>query len=172
MNTFAHSLHNSQSKEDVVSSRQVLKNALSELLPTKEEFVENFKELKFSKQNIPTNMLAKHIINRWEAILNDSDVFESESSIEHILDENSDNDVTTMVGNLLLLEQRINSNILCGLTLEDKFRYYSDSKYVMVEKFIDEHSNDVDWSEENIINRTETFGCELYEKLTELVKNI
>ena len=172
LNTFAHSLHDAQSKEDVLLARQTLKNTLIELLPTKEDFIANFKELKFSKQNIPTNLLAKYIINKWESISNDSDVLEMESSIEHIMDEDPNKENTLLIGNLLLLEQRINSSIPNGLSLSEKTTYYADSKYTMVNDFVNELSPNYKWTEDLIISRSESLGSLLYDKLVEIVNTI
>ena len=68
LNNFAYSLHASTSREDVQVARQELKSALLALLPTKEEFVVNFKELKYSKTNISSNTLSKYIINDWKVM--------------------------------------------------------------------------------------------------------
>ena len=172
LNTFAHVLHDAKSKEDVLAARQSLKTALIDLLPTQEDFVTNFRELKFSKKSIPTNMLSKHIMNRWEALVNDSDVYESESSMEHIMDENQDNPTTLQIGNILLLEQRINSEIPGGLSLAQKVPHYEGSKYSMVEMFLQESQPDFEWTEKEIEERGKKFAEAMYTKLVELVENI
>ena len=172
LNTFAHSLHDSQCKEDIQNARQVFKKSLLEIIPTKEEFVMNFTELKFSKNNIPTNVLAKYIVNKWEAIISDSDVLESESSIEHIMDEDDSNELTLKMGNLLLLEQRINSSIPNGLEFSHKKDRYLDSKYNMVSDLLKEYDSVSVWTNDLIDARSISFGEELYEKLIEIVKLI
>lgn len=172
LNSFAHALHSSTSSDDVLNARKLLKEQLVELVPTQEEFVTNFKELKFSKNTIPTNMLTKHIINKWEMIIGDSDVQELESSIEHILDEDDSTEYTLSIGNLLLLEQRINSQIPHGLSLKEKSTYYTDSKYTFVEEFINDYKSQDIWDEECIKKRSEVFAVKYYNKLIEIVKQI
>lgn len=172
LNTFAHSLHDSQNADDVYEARKILKESLMELIPNEEEFVTNFAELKYSKENIPTNVLSKYILNKWEALISNSDVFESESSIEHILDENYNDEITKNIGNLLLLEQRINSDIPAGLTFAFKKEYYSQSKYNMAAEFIRENENTGDWDHEKIGMRSRLFATNFYRKLVELVSSI
>ncbi|MBE6824748.1 MAG: DUF262 domain-containing protein [Ruminococcaceae bacterium] len=172
LNNFAYSLHAAKSKEDIVEARKILKGSLLMLLPTQEDFIANFIELKFSKKNIPSNVLSKYILNKCEAIINDSDILEMESSIEHIKDEDPTNDNTLLIGNLLLLEQRINSSIPNGLELDGKKKYYSNSRYTMVSEFLKntEHLNT--WSDEDILIRCESLGEWLYDKLVDIVKSI
>lgn len=172
LNTFAHSLHDAKDSDDVYKARATLKDSLLELIPTEEEFLLNFVELKYSKENIPTNMLSKYILNKWEAIISDSDVFESEASIEHIIDENNDDETTKNIGNLLLLEQKINSGIPSGISLSSKKNYYINSKYKMVENFINEYSNDEEWTCEKTDERSKALATNLYNKLVELVNAI
>lgn len=172
LNSFAHLLHESKSKEDIQKARKILKDSLITLIPTKEEFVANFKELKFSKNNISTNVLSKYIMNKFESIFSDSDLLESESSIEHIMDEVFENQMTLNIGNLLLLEQRINSGIPSGLNLSDKKDYYSASKYVTVDSFINKYGDVSEWTEEHINSRSTALGELLYEKLVEIINAI
>lgn len=172
LNTFAYDLMNSSSNDEVNRVRGVLKSNLLELIPQKEEFVENFSNLQFSKTPLSTNVITKHILNRWEALTNESYVYELESSIEHICDENFEDPVTLNIGNLLLLEQRINSSIPHGQDIAQKKEYYLNSKYTSVKTFIEESENISCWSEENIISRSKKFAEAYYEKLVELVEKI
>ena len=172
LNSFAHLLHESKSKEDIQKARQDLKASLIAIIPTKEEFVANFKELKYSKNNISTNMLTKYIMNKFESIYSDSDLLESESSIEHIMDEVFENEQTLNIGNLLLLEQRINSSIPSGLKLSNKKNYYSESKYVTVDNFAKEYVDLSEWTEEHIESRSISLGELLYTKLVEIINAI
>ena len=137
-----------------------LKQLLIDLLPTEEEFVENFTKLKFSKKNISSNVLTKYAINKWQCLLDGSDTMLPDSSIEHIEDEDDNIADTCLIGNLLLLEQRINSRMPTNSSFKEKLVYYQDSKYSMVDNFIKENSGKISWSEEDILKRGQTWAKE------------
>ena len=156
----------------MLEARKELKKSLVDLIPTKADFIGNFKELKYSKTSIPTNVLSKYVVNKWECIVSDSDVFETESSIEHIMDENLEHQETVLIGNLLLLEQRINSSIPNGLSFADKNKYYLDSKYNSVKEFMEVDASTSEWSGDEIVKRCEVLGEELYNDLVKIVNEI
>ena len=172
LNIFAYSIMHSNSKEDVNNARAELKSYLLELIPQKSEFVEKFSNLQFSKSPLSTNVITKHVLNRWESLITDSDVFESESSIEHISDENAEAPITLNIGNLILLEQKINSSIPQGQDINKKREYYAKSKYTCVQTFIDETKAITCWQEECIKSRSIIFAEKYYEKLVDLVEKI
>ena len=76
------------------------------------------------------------------------------------------------IGNLLLLEQRINSSIPSGLSLDQKKSYYSDSKYTTVSEFIKEYRDVADWTTTHIDLRAGFLGERLYDKLVDFVNSI
>lgn len=149
-----------------------LKQSLVDLLTTEEEFAENFTMLKYSKKSIPSNVLTKYVINKWQCILDGSDTMLPDSSIEHIKDEVANDEETCLIGNLILLEQRINSGIPANSSFEEKLVYYNDSKYSMVHNFIEENSKKTSWAEDDIFKRGKIWAKTYYEKIVALINKI
>lgn len=171
LNTAAFTLYKATTKKAVIEAIKNLKNSLLELMPTKEEFVEKFVELKYSKQNISSNMITKYTVNNWQNIISGSDTMLPDSSIEHILDENPENEFSLTIGNLLLLEQRINSTIPHGLTLKEKLEYYKLSKYEIVAGFMTDYKQDI-WDNNDIETRSKIWAENYYNCLNELIDSI
>ncbi len=75
-----------------------------------------------------------------------NELFDDEGSVEHI---NPENDDTISIGNLILLEVRINNDAgereYC-----DKIDFYKTSKYEWIKQFIDEYPT---FSKDNINDR-------------------
>lgn len=171
LNNAAYLLYQAKTPKEVETTLLDLKRNLTELLPTEEEFIESFVQLKYSKKNMPTNILTKYIVNKWQMIISNSDTILPDSSIEHILDETGNQEETLLIGNLLLLEQRINSEIPKGLTLSEKREYYRKSKYENVTKFLDDYKMK-NWGKENIIERANSWAKEFYNKLRNIITSI
>ena len=95
-----------------------------------------------------------------------------DSSIEHIKDEVANDEETCLIGNLILLEQRINSGIPANSSFEEKLVYYNDSKYSMVHNFINESSEKTSWAEDDILKRSQSWAKEYYAKIVALINEI
>ena len=113
---------------------------LKSLLPKYEVFEEAFMSLTYSKKNNPNNLKSKYVLNTMYCYYNMKPVFPDDGSIEHILPEN-DNDSTLNIGNLILLEDRLNKKVETK-PYADKKANYIDSDYKEVKSFIAEHQ---DW---------------------------
>lgn len=172
LNTFALNIFQAKSINEINEAIKELKQLLIGLLPTEEEFAENFTKLKFSKKNISSNVLTKYAINKWQCLLDGSDTMLPDSSIEHIEDEDDSITDTCLIGNLLLLEQRINSGIPTNSSFKEKLVYYQDSKYSMVDNFIKENSGKISWAAEDILKRGQTWAKEYYEKVVTIINEI
>lgn len=157
--TFSHGLYISNNLEEINSACVEFKNSLIALLPTKEEFADNLKKLKYSKQSLPTNVLSKHVINKYEMILSEKDNYEDDGSIEHILDEKTENEYTLMLGNLVLLEQKINSSIPKG-DFKFKKSFYDKSAFSSVKQLID-FGQSIDIFDEAIIEKRFNIICNI-----------
>lgn len=171
LNTAAFALYKATTKEAVQAAITTLKSSLIELIPTKEEFIEKFVELKFSKQNISSNMITKYTVNKWQNIISGSDTMVQDSSIEHILDENQENELSLSIGNLLLLEQKINSIIPHGLSLKEKLEYYKSSKYEIVTEFIKDYKQDI-WENSDIKARGKAWAEIYYSRIKAVIESI
>lgn len=171
LNDFAYNIFQAKTSSDINQTVTQLKSDLINLLPTEEEFVENFVQLKYSKLNISSNVLTKFAVNYWHCMSDNSDVFLSDSSIEHIKDEVETNETTKLIGNLLLLEQRINSNIPNNLSFERKKTYYEKSNYSDVRQFISQTSNFKKWDEDEIQERSKNWAKEYYKKILKTIRD-
>ena len=171
LNDFAYNIFQAKTSSDINQTVTQLKSDLINLLPTEEEFVENFVQLKYSKLNISSNVLTKFAVNYWHCMSDNSDVFLSDSSIEHIKDEVETNETTKLIGNLLLLEQRINSNIPNNLSFERKKTYYEKSNYSDVRQFISQTSNLKKWDEDEIQERSKNWAKEYYKKILKTIRD-
>lgn len=171
LNDFAYNIFQAKTSSDINQTVTQLKSDLINLLPTEEEFVENFVQLKYSKLNISSNVLTKFAVNYWHRMSDNSDVFLSDSSIEHIKDEVETNETTKLIGNLLLLEQRINSNIPNNLSFERKKTYYEKSNYSDVRQFISQTSNLKKWDEDEIQERSKNWAKEYYKKILKTIRD-
>ncbi len=172
LNTFAYNMFHVENNNEIRDIVKELKQSLVDLLPTEEEFAENFTMLKYSKKSIPSNVLTKYVINKWQCILDGSDTMLPDSSIEHIKDEVANDEETCLIGNLILLEQRINSGIPANSSFEEKLVYYNDSKYSMVHNFINESSEKASWAEDDIFKRGKIWAKTYYEKIVALINKI
>lgn len=172
LNVFAYNVFQASDKNEINHAVVQLKEELINLLPSEEEFVENFIQLKYSKLNISSNLLTKYVVNNWQCLLDNSDTFLPDSSIEHIKDEIENDEQTKLIGNLLLLEQRINSSIPSGLSFEDKKDYYKNSKYNSVNKFISDTLDFKKWDNDDIQARSISWAKEYYKKLFDTINSM
>ena len=170
INSFAHDLFLCNDVEPIKECLRTYIESLTSLLPNEDEFVEGFKRFKFSKQPISTNVMSKHLINVFEMLVSKSDIFEINSSIEHILDEDIEDESTLCIGNLLLLEQSINSSIPKS-DLKNKKIYYEKSKYKMVSMFLEENNSKQVFCKIDIEDRSKNLAKEMYKISSALIKN-
>lgn len=125
---------------------ELLLTPLEKLFPTYEEFEKGFILLYYTKKESPSNVKTKYIINKINCFYENKEIFDEEGSIEHIIPEN---DLTTNIGNLILLERNINT-IAGNKAYKKKISDYSNSKYKWISKFMQDHS---DWTIKEIQGR-------------------
>jgi len=94
-------------------------------------------------------------------IYSKKDTFEQNSSIEHILDESTTFDYSTSIGNLVVLEQNINS-VIPVLEFKDKIPFYRKSVYKSINVLLDNYSNVIKFDESIINSRTEEIAKVIY----------
>ena len=161
---FAIELRKCKNKEE---AKKVIDNflikRLDQLCPTYAEFSTNFKKLTYSKGgDKQMNIKTKYAINKLNLHYSEKGVFEEDGSIEHIIPE-SNGVFATNIGNLILLEEKINND--CDeLIYENKLDYYEKSNYCWIKEFMKEHQN---WTKNDIEKRAE-FLADLYYK--EIIK--
>lgn len=159
--TFARNLRKSQTKDDVNKKIDGLMKKLDNYYPSYEDFKAAFVRLEYSKQDAPDNMKVKYIINKLECFFSpNSEIFEVDGSVEHILPESTGNKALN-IGNLILLEMCLN-NEAGQKKYQEKKSIYQKSKYDWVKEFIMQHSS---WSDDNIAIRAENMADIYYHKI-------
>ena len=156
---FAIQLRKSNNKEDSNIIISDLKKNLESLYPSYEDFKNKFITLAFSKAENPLNVKTRYAVNKLSCYFENSELFDDKGSIEHILAET--NDKTLNIGNLILLEEKL--NIEAGNEeYATKKTVYEKSTYSWVKDFI---ANNVTWNENDINNRAVALSKIYYEKI-------
>ena len=96
-------------------------------------------------------MKVKYIINKMYCYFTNGkeEIFPDNGSIEHILLESS-GERALNIGNLILLEIKLNNNAGQAAYADKRQKYYLESNYDWVKNFIDEHTS---WTEEDVLVR-------------------
>lgn len=148
-------LRESKSKSDTNNIlNEYLYQAFKDRYPEKEEFISSFVHLRFSKENTSTNTITKYALNKISCKLNNNETFSSDSSVEHIINEDLTNENTLLIGNLICLEIDLN-NEASDLAYEEKLEVYKKSKYNQVLNFC---KNNPDFNEDEIEKRSKILG--------------
>ena len=154
---------------DKASSNEIIEkllfNPIRKLFPSYTNFRDNFKKLQFSKRDLPNNMniKTKYVINKLNLFYNQKEIFEDDGSIEHIVPEMS-SDIAYNIGNLILLEQKLN-NDADNLNYQEKIIIYKKSNYKWIQKFLDKYH---EFREKEIEKRAENLSILYYTKILEL----
>lgn len=141
----------------------ILINNLDKIFVSFQEFEQGFIELSYTKKNSPSNVKTKYAINKIASYFAEKELFEDDGSVEHIFPESVDtnNGYTNNIGNLILLEQKLNKEADC-LELDQKINIYKRSNYQWVKIFIE---NNKTWSYENVQKRSEELAKLYYTKI-------
>jgi hypothetical protein len=138
-----------------------LYDAFYDRFPSREEFIEKFATIRFSKGNLSSNVIAKYAVNKISANYAERDIFWDNSTIEHILNENEKDDNTLFIGNLIALESNLN-NEADKLSFEEKREIYNKSNYKQVKNFVKENEH---FTFENVLKRSKKLGDYYYTKI-------
>ncbi len=149
--------------DDKAVARTIIADLIAQLdaiyIPYK-EFEEKFVLLTYTKKDSPSNIKTKYAINKIAAYYEDSEVFDDEGSIEHILSESED-ERNLNIGNLILLEQRLNQDA-DNLDYANKIEVYAKSSYKWIHEFI---ADNVEWDNEKALDRSKALATFYYTKL-------
>lgn len=133
---------------------------LGKLYPSYDVFSAKFKELFFTKKDDPANVKCKYAICKLNCYFSGKDIFEDDGSIEHILSETT-GDRTLNIGNLILLEGKVNSSAGQKSYVE-KIPCYQKSQYIWIKRFIEVNK---DWDEGMINERAERLSAVYYKEI-------
>lgn len=104
-------------------------------------------------------MKTKYAIQKLNCFYSETEVFDDNGSIEHILPES--NEISLNIGNLILLELKINNKAKNNSYLTKK-EDYSRSNYKWVQNFVKSHEA---WNENEINARAKQLAQIYYEKI-------
>ena len=149
---------------DKIKVKELVENKLvvplQKLLPKKEEFIDNFVELRYSKRDLPTNIKAKYVLNRINCYYENKELFSEDGTIEHIISE-VEGDECLNIGNLILLENELNKEA-DSMKYCDKIATYKRSKYKWVKDFISKNPN---WISTMILDRAKEMAECYYDNI-------
>lgn len=146
---FAIKLRASTSKEDAKGIIDELIDQLDAIYISYQDFEDKFIMLVYSKKDNPSNLKTKYAINKIACFYEGSEVFDDEGSIEHILSE-SETDDSINIGNLILLERRLNEEA-DNLDYAAKINVYKKSSYKWMQDFLSNHD---EWDNDKVIVRS------------------
>lgn len=145
---------------DKQQAQQVLDDFLYKplglLLPTRDQFVERFVTMTYTKQSTLSNMKCKYAINKIQCYYQNTEVFDDNLSIEH-LEAEMNGEVTLNIGNLIGIEGNLNSEA-GGESFANKLPIYKKSNYKWMGEFLKRNKT---WDESKISARAKQLG-ELY----------
>lgn len=145
---------NKQQAQQVLD--EFLYKPLKKLLPTRDQFVEQFVTMTYTKQSTLSNMKCKYVINKIQCYYQNTEVFDDNLSIEH-LEAEKNGEITLNIGNLIGLEGKLNCEA-GSESFEKKLSIYKKSNYKWMEEFL-KHTKT--WDESKIAARAKQLG-ELY----------
>lgn len=146
---FAIKLRSSETKEEARNCIENLISELDEIYISYQDFEDRFVMLVYSKKDNPSNLKTKYAINKIACYFEDSEVFDEQGSIEHILSE-SENEENLNIGNLILLERRLNEKAK-SLDYAGKINVYKESSYKWMKQFLSENEK---WNSEKAAARS------------------
>lgn len=150
----------SKDKTNTIINEQLIK-PLEEIYPSEISFCERFMTLYYSKKDTSSNLKTKYAINKLNCFFADKELFEADGSIEHIYPE-SNGEVAYNIGNLILLELKIN-NEAGQLDYQEKIKnYYKNSQYKWIQSFVEKNP---EWDESKIIFRASALANVFYNSI-------
>lgn len=161
--SYARKLRMCKDKNETKKCIDELIDTLKEGLPAKEIFVSNFVNVRYTSDFAKDKKLVQYIIKKYEFYnMNTNEVQPLSFTIEHIMPESTNNKECGMIGNLLPLGDKLNSELM-DKAFKYKIKKYSTSQYKTVEKFVQQYQNNAEWTKEMIIDRTKEIAQKMYE---------
>lgn len=156
---FAIALRKSTSKDETsqIIDGKLIK-PLEAIYPKEDAFCERFVKMFYSKKDTSSNIKTRYAINMLNCFYSQKELFESDGSIEHLYPE-SKGGVSLNIGNLILLEVKINNDAGQIEYKEKAKKYYPQSQYKWINSFIKDHP---DWDEKDIEDRASMMAETFY----------
>ena len=161
--SYARKLRTCKDNNETKKCIDELIETLKEGLPAEEVFVSNFVNVRYTSDFSKDKKLVQYIIKKYELYnMNTNEVQPLSFTIEHIMPESLKNKECGMIGNLLPLGDKLNSELM-DKDFKYKIKKYSLSQYKTVGKFVQQYQNDTEWTKDMIIDRTKKMAKKMYE---------
>ena len=158
--SFAIDLHRSKDKQSSQRIIDTLIGKLDPLFPVFEKFRESFVKLSYTKKPVPSNVLTRYALRRLNCFFSNVELVPNDVTVEHIISE-SISDASSNIGNLILLESKLNHEAEDS-DYEAKKDIYRKSKQEWVKDFVKQHAS---WTESDFATRANFLARTYYEKL-------
>lgn len=156
-----------KSHDQTQSILKSLFNSLESKLPSFEEFYVNFAELNYLSNKTRNKGVIKYILSKQlgEAI-SGLNINHHLLTIEHYIPESSlkngvSADIIGSIGNLILVDEAMNNNVLKNSAIEEKYKILNKNGYPLTQTYI----NNSSWGEQEVKERTEFIAKQLYEMI-------
>ncbi len=167
-----HLLSQNVYKNPTKESLEEVKMELMPYYPSYGEFKYSFlnmgfsnKNKKYKKANNRKRMFyVLKTIEEWKQETNELVCNIPECNIEHIMNDSETNEVTSRIGNLLLLSEHINNN-MGNASFNEKKEKMKRSKLQTVQNFLKYYGTNEEWTEELINKRSEELISLAYNKV-------
>lgn len=161
---YARKLRECTKKEDSAECINGLIDSLTRATPAYDTFEDNFKKIIYTSTQEKHKKLVQYILRKLDVFFSTNELKPNSLTIEHILPESSHNSKVGMIGNLLPLGEKLNSE-LQDKPFSIKLEKYKTSQFATVGKFVEQYSNIENWTEEDIEQRTKDIAKILYENI-------
>ena len=157
---FAVELRKCENKPSARTAILNVKKELGKLLPDYKTFEEAFISLTYEKNDCDANMITKYVIRKINSYYDNTQIFDDDLSVEHIIPESEDVG-NTNIGNLIGLEVKLNGDA-DTFSYCDKKGIYASSKYKWIADFISNHDT---WSFDQFETRAKELANLFYTKI-------
>lgn len=158
LSSFAIGLRKSTSKQESLQIIKQLITNLDSLYPGFDKFQEAFVRLVYTKNNVASNVLTRYALRRLCCFYCKQEIVQGDLTVEHISSE-SEGEQSTQIGNLILLESKLN-NEADNLSYEEKRLIYAKSKQDWVLSFIEKYPV---WDQSQFYKRAQDMARDYYE---------
>ncbi|ODA42707.1 DUF262 domain-containing protein [Desulfosporosinus sp. BG] len=163
--SYARRMRQCANKQETATCVIELINALKETLPPYEIFESKFMEIEYTSDKQRSKKLVQYILKKLDNHFAQSDEYRPQSfTIEHIVPESTKAPFVGLIGNLLPLGEKLNGELADRL-FKFKIKRYPESRYAMVNDFVEHYSKNERFSEKDVNNRTRFLSKVVYEDI-------
>lgn len=160
--SYARKLRGCNNKNESKKCINDLISSMKESLPVYEAYEQSFFQLKYTSWDTQNKRIVQYALFKLERYLSRS--FETQPmfvTIEHILPESTKTEYVGLLGNLLPLGEKLNSEI-ANKSFSEKKEKYRESNFITVRKFLEENDSKTNWTKDDIENRTKELAHLFY----------